>query len=177
MISGELPLRRPGPSCCLRWRAELERVGGATRSALTLRLIAGWYDKPVPRGRPSGRFASGLTFLTITERRSAPAPPAAGVRDIPLLVRSFSRTSGEARNPLPLHYVVNRRACVAWKRTPWPWNIRELQHVVDRGLRARAGAGGRHGAISVGEPRQRSQRPLTVCCGRLRDPSKGHERA
>jgi two-component system response regulator HydG len=109
---------------------EVERVGGAEKVAVDVRVIAAT-NRDLQRDVRSGRFREDLYFrLAVVTVALPPLRERRG--DIPLLVDCFTRRfAGENRKPVD---AVSRGVHALLERHPWPGNIRQLRNALERAV-------------------------------------------
>jgi DNA-binding NtrC family response regulator len=107
---------------------EIQRVGGTAPMLVDVRIIAATH-RDLPADVRDGRFREDLYYRLAVVTLDVP-PLAARVGDIPLLVRHFvDRLAMRAQRPPPS---VSQACLAALERFPWPGNVRQLEHAVER---------------------------------------------
>ena len=109
---------------------EFQRVGGSQTLKVDVRIVAAT-NKDLRREVKAGRFREDLFYrLNVVSMRVPSLRERAD--DIPLLVDHFLKKYAE-RNQRPVPRVpadVMRRLC----QHPWPGNVRQLEHVIERAV-------------------------------------------
>jgi transcriptional regulator with GAF, ATPase, and Fis domain len=154
---GEMPLEAQVRLLRVLQHREIERVGGAQRIPVDIRIIAAT-NKDLPAMVEAGRFREDLFFrLNVFP---IPVPPLRErTSDIPALVQHFiERKAGELK--LGLTPQLAPGAIDDLMAYGWPGNVRELENVIERAMilhRGEAlqfddlsGARGAHGAEASG---------------------------
>jgi transcriptional regulator with GAF, ATPase, and Fis domain len=127
---GELPLDLQSKLLRVLQEGEFERVGGTQTFKVNVRVIAAT-NRDIEQQSKTGHYRPDLYYRlnvfpiqlpALRERES----------DIPLLVqyfvRKFAANLGKKIDRIP------ERMITALQRYPWPGNIRELEHVIERAV-------------------------------------------
>jgi DNA-binding NtrC family response regulator len=127
---GEVPLSTQVRLLRVLESGELQRVGGSETIKIDVRVIAAT-NRDLRAEVKAGRFREDLFYrLNVFH---IPIPPLSERRDdIPLLVEHFLEKYSKRHKRS-----VERLAPAAMRRLmghPWPGNIRELEHVIERGV-------------------------------------------
>ncbi len=109
---------------------EFKRVGGVEARTCDVRIIAATHVDLAAAGA-SGAFRRDL-FYRVNVVEIVLPPLRERLADIPLLVEHFIRRHGPRINPAVQD--ISRPAMGRLLRYPWPGNIRELEHVIQRAL-------------------------------------------
>lgn len=109
---------------------ELSRVGGAETITVDVRVVAAT-NKDLRAEVRARRFREDLYYRLNVVRLDVP-PLSARREDIPLLVSHFVQKYAE-RNDRPVPDVP-RTVVEALMRHPWPGNVRQLEHIVERAV-------------------------------------------
>ena len=109
---------------------EFRRVGGVENHHCDVRIIAATHVD-LAAAAEQGTFRHDL-FYRINVVPIALPPLRERVADIPLLVEHFLRRHGPKMNPSV--HDISRDAMRKLLRHPWPGNIRQLEHVIQRAL-------------------------------------------
>ncbi|MBN2800135.1 MAG: sigma-54-dependent Fis family transcriptional regulator [Deltaproteobacteria bacterium] len=115
---------------------EFQRVGGRSTHQTDVRMIAST-NRDLGREVAEGRFREDLYYrLHVITLQLPPLLDREG--DIPLLVEHFVEKYARAHGrPVPR---VSRASLAALERYPWPGNVRQLQHHIERALILSRGA-------------------------------------
>jgi DNA-binding NtrC family response regulator len=109
---------------------EFRRVGGVEPRACDVRILAATHVD-LAAAADAGTFRRDLFYrINVVPIHLPPLRERAG--DIPLLVEHFIRRHGPKINPAVQD--ISRPAMRQLLRYPWPGNVRQLEHVVQRAL-------------------------------------------
>jgi PAS domain S-box-containing protein len=127
---GELPLDLQSKLLRVLQEGEFERVGGTQTFKVNVRVIAAT-NRDLESLSKSGQYRPDLYYrLNVFPIHVPPLREREG--DIPLLVqyfvRKFAASFGKKIAKIP------ERMMTALQRYPWPGNIRELEHVIERAV-------------------------------------------
>ena len=127
---GELPLDLQSKLLRVLQEGEFERVGGTQTFKVNVRIIAAT-NRDLDSLSKSGQYRPDLYYrLNVFPIHLPPLREREG--DLPLLVqyfvRKFATNFGKKITKIP------ERIMTALQRYPWPGNIRELEHVVERAV-------------------------------------------
>jgi len=127
---GELPLDLQSKLLRVLQEGEFERVGGTQTFKVNVRVIAAT-NRNLEQLSKSGQYRPDLYYrLNVFPIHLPPLREREG--DIPLLVQYFTRkfaaNLGKKIEKIP------ERMMTALQRYPWPGNIRELEHVIERAV-------------------------------------------
>lgn len=127
---GELPLDLQSKLLRVLQEGEFERVGGIQTFKVNVRVIAAT-NRDLEQLSKSGQYRPDLFYrLNVFPIHLPPLREREG--DIPLLVqyfvRKFAVNFGKKIDRIP------ERLWTSLQRYPWPGNIRELEHVVERAV-------------------------------------------
>ncbi len=127
---GELPLDLQSKLLRVLQEGEFERVGGTQTFKVNVRVIAAT-NRDLESLSKSGQYRPDLYYrLNVFPIHLPPLREREG--DIPLLVqyfvRKFATSFGRKITKIP------ERMMTALQRYPWPGNIRELEHVIERAV-------------------------------------------
>ena len=123
---GDVPLAMQVKLLRLIESGAYRRVGSVETRHADFRLVAATH-KPLEQMMERGEFRQDLYYRISAFPIHLPALRDR-VQDIPLLVDSFLRRSGEGRRKLG----VDAAALAALQRRPWPGNVRELRNALER---------------------------------------------
>ena len=127
---GELPLDLQSKLLRVLQEGEFERVGGTQTFKVNVRVIAAT-NRDLESLSKSGQYRLDLYYrLNVFPIHVPPLREREG--DLPLLVqyfvRKFAASFGKKIAKIP------ERMMTALQRYPWPGNIRELEHVIERAV-------------------------------------------
>jgi len=123
----DMPLETQGKIVRVLQEQTFERVGGATRVEVDVRVIAST-NRDLAQEIEAGRFRQDLYYrLAVVPLRVAPLRERR--EDIPLLVRYFMQRTSEAAGLPPR--VLGEDAMAALQAYDWPGNVRQLRNVVE----------------------------------------------
>ncbi len=133
---GELPLDLQSKLLRVLQEGEFERVGGTQTFKVNVRVIAAT-NRNLEQLSKSGQYRPDLYYRLNVFPIHLPALRERD-GDIPLLaqyfVRKFATSFGKKIERIP------ERMMTALQRYPWPGNIRELEHVIERAVILSEGA-------------------------------------
>ena len=127
---GELPLDLQSKLLRVLQEGEFERVGGTQTFKVSVRVIAAT-NRDLEQQSKTGHYRPDLYYrLNVFPIHLPALREREG--DIPLLVqyfvRKFASNLGKKTDRIP------ERMIMALQRYPWPGNIRELEHVIERAV-------------------------------------------
>lgn len=127
---GELPLDLQSKLLRVLQEGEFERVGGTQTFKVNVRVIAAT-NRDLEQLSKNGQYRPDLYYrLNVFPIQLPPLREREG--DIPMLVqyfvRKFAANLGKKIDRIP------ERMMTAFQRYPWPGNIRELEHVIERAV-------------------------------------------
>lgn len=111
-------------------KREITRVGSERPTPIDVRLICAT-NKPLDELRRENIFRRDLLYRINTVEIDLP-PLRERTEDIPLLAETFLHTFGRKYNRPGLH--LDSSAQTRLQGYPWPGNIRELQHALERAV-------------------------------------------
>ena len=127
---GEMPLDLQVKLLRVLQEREIERVGGRNTIKIDIRIIAAT-NRDLERDVHEGRFRSDLFYRLNIFPITLP-PLRQRKDDIELLathfIRKFSKKTGKVINSLGVRVLQDLKAY------PWPGNIRELEHFIERSV-------------------------------------------
>lgn len=127
---GEIPLELQSKLLRVLQEGELERVGEERTRKVDVRLVAAT-NRDLKSEAEAGRFRADL-YYRLNVFPISLAPLRDRVQDIPLLTEYFLEAAARRMGrPTPRVAEADLRQL---ERYPWPGNIRELQHVIERAL-------------------------------------------
>lgn len=123
----DMPLETQGKIVRALQEQGFERVGGATRVKVDVRVIA-TTNRDLQAEIGAGRFREDLYYrLAVVPLR---VPPLRERReDVPVLARHFMARSGETGGMAPRE--IAEDALAAMQAYDWPGNVRELRNLID----------------------------------------------
>ena len=124
----DMPLETQGKIVRALQEQTFQRVGGATRIDVNVRVIAA-SSKDLIEEKKEGRFREDLYYrLSVVPIQ---IPPLKEYRDdIPVLVEHFVNQIATASGRMPLKF--SEQAVAALQSYDWPGNVRELRNVIER---------------------------------------------
>lgn len=127
---GEMPLDLQVKLLRVLQEREIERVGGRTTIKIDTRIVAAT-NRDLEKDVEDGRFRSDLYYRLNIFPITLP-PLRERMEDIELLtthfIKKFSQKTGRLINSL------GARVLQELKQYPWPGNIRELEHFIERSV-------------------------------------------
>ncbi|MBN2702097.1 MAG: sigma-54-dependent Fis family transcriptional regulator [Methylothermaceae bacterium] len=127
---GDLPPDLQAKLLRVLQEGEFERVGGTETRRVDVRILAATNRDLAGLAREGGFRADLYYRLSVFPVRLPPLRER--LEDLPLLVRHFARRYGEKYGRR--FETVSARVMAALKSHPWPGNIRELEHVIERAV-------------------------------------------
>jgi formate hydrogenlyase transcriptional activator len=127
---GEIPMDTQIALLRVLQERQLERVGGSRPIPVDVRVVAAT-NRDLSLGIAEGSFRSDLFYRLNVFPIHVP-PLRKRREDIPILVEYFVKRFAE-QMAKRIHKI-DRRTLEACERYPWPGNIRELQHIVERSV-------------------------------------------
>jgi DNA-binding NtrC family response regulator len=115
---------------------EFQRVGGKQTLRVDIRVIAAT-NKDLRKETREGRFREDLFYRLNVVALAVPALRER-IADIPLLVDHFLAKVAQ-RNGFPTPRI-SAKAMAALQRYPWPGNVRQLEHTIERAVILSRGA-------------------------------------
>ncbi len=125
---GEMPLLVQSKLLRVLQEKEIERIGGRSTVKIDVRIIAAT-NRNLAKEVTQGRFRMDLYYRINVFLLDLP-PLRERKDDIPLLVDHFLEKYAEAADRPPKKFT--EEALRQLSEYPWPGNIRELQHLVER---------------------------------------------
>lgn len=127
---GEMPLELQVKLLRVLQEKEIERIGGSKAIKVDVRIIAAT-NRNLEREVQAGRFRADLYYRLQIFPVHLPALRHR-ISDIPLLAGYFVRKYAKRIGKPACH--LSNNAILQLHRHPWPGNIRELEHVIERSM-------------------------------------------